>query len=63
MKTIFQHMTPVIPDLDAELEGLILSLMERVAILRGGIHPITCDTMSKLVETMNSYYSNLIEGH
>lgn len=62
MKTIFQHMTPVIPDLDAELEGLVVSLLERVAILRGGIHPVTCDTMSKLVETMNSYYSNLIEG-
>ena len=56
-------MTPVLPDLDSELEGLIVSLMERVALLSGGIHPITCEAMSKLVETMNSYYSNLIEGH
>jgi hypothetical protein len=56
-------MTPMMPELDPELEGLAVSLLEKVALLRGGIHPLTCDTMSKLVETMNSYYSNLIEGH
>jgi Fic family protein len=63
MKTTFHHMTPMLPELDPELEGLIVSLLEKVALLRGGIHPITCNVISKLVETMNSYYSNLIEGH
>ena len=56
-------MIPIVPDLDTELEGLTVSLIEKIALLRGGIHPVTCDTMAKLVETMNSYYSNLIEGH
>ena len=63
MKTLSHHMTPIVPDLDAELEDLIISLIEKIALLRGGVHPVTCDTMAKLVETMNSYYSNLIEGH
>jgi Fic family protein len=53
----------MVPDLDTELEGLTVSLIEKIALLRGRIHPVTCDTMAKLVETMNSYYSNLIEGH
>ena len=56
-------MIPMVPDLDTELEGLTVSLIEKIALLRGRIHPVTCDTMAKLVETMNSYYSNLIEGH
>jgi Fic family protein len=63
MKTLSHRMTPMMPDLDGELEGLIVSLIEKVAALRGRIHPITCDEMAKLVEMMNSYYSNLIEGH
>jgi Fic family protein len=63
MTTIPQHMTPVIPDLDSELEGLIVSFLERVFRLRGGVHPITCRAISQLIESMNSYYSNLIEGH
>jgi Fic family protein len=63
LKTVYHHMTPMVPDLDTELEDLIVSLIERIALLRGGIHPITCDTMAALVEKMNSYYSNLIEGH
>lgn len=56
-------MTPVLPELDQELEGLVVSLFENIALLKGSLHPITCAAIAGLVETMNSYYSNLIEGH
>jgi Fic family protein len=63
MTTIAQRMIPMMPGLDSGLEGLIVSLLEKIALMRGGVHPITSKAMSGLVESMNSYYSNLIEGH
>ncbi|HMK56676.1 MAG TPA: hypothetical protein VK448_08580 [Dissulfurispiraceae bacterium] len=56
-------MTPFLPELDRELTDLIVAVIERVSMLHGGIHSITRATIARLIETMHSYYSNLISGH
>ena len=64
---LFDHpsdMEPLLPD-DAEgkLAGLALALIRKVERLRGCLHPVTRRAVARLVRSMNSYYSNLIEGH
>jgi len=56
-------MIPMLPELDQEIETSIISLIEKIAHLHGGIHKVTAEAMAGLVETVNCYYSNLIEGH
>ena len=56
-------LTPTFPESSAnELSALILKLKEEVGKLSAAMHPITAGTVAELVITMNSYYSNLIEG-
>ena len=55
--------TPFFPeDSENELAGLILELTSAVGKLSASMHPLTASAVSELVITMNSYYSNLIEG-
>ena len=51
-----EEMPESISDLVAELAGAS-------ARLGGTLHPRTAANLAGLVRTMNSYYSNLIEGH
>lgn len=46
-----------------ELAEKALVLMQASARLSGGLHPITQRSIAELVRSMNSYYSNLIEGN
>ena len=56
-------LTPMFPESSGnELRTLILQLKEEVGKLSASMHPITAGTVAELVITMNSYYSNLIEG-
>ncbi|MCX6198653.1 MAG: Fic family protein [Bacteroidetes bacterium] len=56
--------TPFFPDeADHELINLVLELKGEASRLSGAIHPITASALAALVVNMNSYYSNLIEGH
>ena len=57
-------MEPLLPeDSDAKLSTLALSLIRGAEQLGASLHPITRKLVTDLVRSMNSYYSNLIEGH
>lgn len=55
-------MEPMFPD-RARLEDRAIEVIERSAALEGKLHPITRRSVVELVRSLNSYYSNLIEGH
>jgi hypothetical protein len=46
-----------------ELKALILELKNETGRLSAAMHPVTASAVASLVINMNSYYSNLIEGH
>lgn len=55
---------PLLPeDRDGRLAALGLELLRRAERLRGTLQPVTRRSVAALVRSMNSYYSNLIEGH
>lgn len=57
-------MTPMMPDdSNGKLAKLALALIEKSAKLSGTINPITRQAIADFLRPMNSYYSNLIEGH
>src|SRR5438105_11038976 len=57
-------MEPLLPeDGDAKLSALALALIRGAERLRASLHPLTRALVAELVRSMNSYYSNLIEGH
>jgi len=57
-------MEPLFPtDPHGLLEDLSLQVLKRSATLFGTVHPRTRGCIAELLRTMNSYYSNLIEGH
>jgi Fic family protein len=57
-------MEPLLPeDRDGRLDVLALELIRKAERLGGRLHPVTRRTVAGLVRSMNSYYSNLIEGH
>ncbi|MBI2722630.1 MAG: Fic family protein [Bacteroidetes bacterium] len=56
-------MTPLFPEKDGELRELAAELLKNSAKLTGSFNPVTRLAIAKLIEPMNSYYSNLIEGH
>jgi len=45
------------------LADVIAELSSASAILGAGLHPRTASNLADLVRLMNTYYSNLIEGH
>lgn len=57
-------MEPLIPeDVSKNLENLAIELIEKASKLSGTLNPITRKAISDFLRPMNSYYSNLIEGH
>jgi Fic family protein len=50
-------------ELSAELSDVIAELVSRSSVLGAALHPASASSLSDLVRIMNSYYSNLIEGH
>jgi len=66
-KKLYDHpsdMEPLLPGADeGQLAASALALVRGSERLRGVLHPITRRQVANLVRSMNSYYSNLIEGH
>src|ERR1041385_2638172 len=66
-KTLYDHPSDMEPLLPKEGEdkssALALALIRGAERLRSSLHPITRAAVAYLVRSMNSYYSNLIEGH
>lgn len=56
-------MTPLLPGPNTTLRELAAELIKHSSKLSSAFNPITRSAIVKLVEPMNSYYSNLIEGH
>ena len=59
-----QQMEPMFPTAKGEeLNNLAIEVIRQSAALGEKLHPLTRRGVVELVRTMNSYYSNLIEGH
>lgn len=56
-------MEPMLPANRSVLDELAVEVIRKSAALSGALHPVTRKSVAALVRTMNSYYSNLIEGH
>lgn len=70
MKAPFQFYTdpmamePLFPlDETGKLDALAIELIQKSSKLSGMMHPITRLAVANFLRPMNSYYSNLIEGH
>jgi Fic family protein len=55
-------MEPMFP-LDGRLDDLAVEVIRQSSALGAALHPLTRQSLAGLVSVMNSYYSNLIEGH
>ena len=66
-RRLFNHPSdfePLLPeDREGGLAALGLELLRRAERLRGTLQPVTRRSVAALLRSMNSYYSNLIEGH
>jgi Fic family protein len=57
-------MSPLMPeDRTRELNELAIEVIKGAAKLSSSIHPLTRRAIAEFLRPMNSYYSNLIEGH
>ena len=56
-------MTPLNPEKAEELHDLALSVIQKSAALGSQQHPVTRRSLQEFLRIINSYYSNLIEGH
>ncbi|MCE1226261.1 MAG: Fic family protein [Geobacteraceae bacterium] len=63
MPDVVSKMTPLLPERADELQDLALNVIQRSASLGTRLHPITLSSLQELLRIINSYYSNLIEGH
>jgi len=64
LHTSVSAMEPLVPDdRTGELDVLAERLIRDASALGASMHPGTRAAMAELVRPMNSYYSNLIEGH
>ena len=61
--TKISEMEPMMPANIPMLEELAIEVIRKSAALSGALHFVTRKSVVELVRTMNSYYSNLIEGH
>jgi Fic family protein len=56
-------MEPLLPTGDLGLEDMAREIVGRSAALGGQLHPVSQRPVVELLRLINSYYSNLIEGH
>ena len=55
--------TPFLPEQAEDLEDLALEIIKKSAALGARQHQITLRSLKEMLRVINSYYSNLIEGH
>ena len=63
MRSQVHCITPLLPEKADELQDLTLDVIQKSAALGNRQHPVTLETLRELLRIINSYYSNLIEGH
>ena len=57
------EMEPLLPSGVFALEDLAREVVSESSALGGQLHPVTQQAVVELLRLINSYYSNLIEGH
>jgi Fic family protein len=57
------QMEPHLPSMTGRLKDLATEVVRASAQLGGGLHALTQQSIAAILYNMNSYYSNLIEGH
>jgi len=60
--TQISAMEPMMPP-RPELEDLAVEVIRESSALGASLHPLTRKAIARFLRTINSYYSNLIEGH
>lgn len=63
MTSHLYKMTPLYPERAEELCDLAMTVLQKSAALGSRQHPVTLSSLHELLRIINSYYSNLIEGH
>jgi len=63
MRSQIHQITPLLLEEADELQDFALEVIQKSAALGSRQHPVTLDTLRELLRIINSYYSNLIEGH
>jgi Fic family protein len=63
MRSQIHQMTPILPEEADELQDLAIEVLQKSSALGNSQHPLTLNTLRELLRIINSYYSNLIEGH
>ncbi|MBM4315598.1 MAG: Fic family protein [Deltaproteobacteria bacterium] len=63
MRSQIHRMTPLLPEEADDLQDLALEVLQKSAALGNRQHPVTLNALRDLLRIINSYYSNLIEGH
>ena len=63
MNAQIHRMTPLLPEEADDLQDLALEVLQKSATLGSRQHNTTLNTLRELLKIINSYYSNLIEGH
>lgn len=63
MTSSLHQMTPLLPEQAGELHDLSLEVAQKSAAIGSRQHPVTLRSLRELLRIINSYYSNLIEGH
>ena len=53
----------LLEDAPANITDVVAELSAKAATLGSALHPRTASNLADLVRIMNTYYSNLIEGH
>ena len=53
----------LLDDIPSNVADVLTELTARASTLGAALHPSTASQLASLVRVMNSYYSNLIEGH
>jgi Fic family protein len=56
-------MEPMIPRAPSDLMDLSVNVVREAGAIGAKLHPLTQQAIAGLLRNMNSYYSNLIEGH
>lgn len=57
------QMTPLLPEGAEELQDIALEVIQNSAALGNRQDPVTLNALREFLRIINSYYSNLIEGH
>jgi Fic family protein len=63
IETVDRIEPALLEDAPTNITDIVAELSAKAATLGSALHPRTASNLADLVRIMNTYYSNLIEGH